>query len=125
MLKVKIIDIQKKAIVATGEPFLDVTAEFTIGEEVLTKKLGYPIDTPKEDIAEDLKKHLQTEKLDRQQRETNKVVEAQDAAAEETINSLQGEEIIAAEEETANAGDTKAKKSGTSKNNAKKGGAKR
>ena len=113
MLKVIIKDIQKKQIVATGEPFLEVEAIFTIGEEVFTKMLGYPVDATKEAITEDLAKHLQTEKLDRQQRETNKVVEAQDAAAEETINSLMGEEIVAEEEETANAGETKSKKSGS------------
>ncbi len=123
MLKVKIVDIQKKQIVATGEPYLDVEAKFTIGKEVFTKKLGYPTDTTTEEITADLTKHLQTEKLDRQQRETNKEVEALDAAADETITNLQGKEIIAAEEETAVAGETKAKKSG-SKSTKPKGGRK-
>lgn len=110
MLKVKIVDIQRKQLVATGEDFLDVEAEFTLGEEVFIKKLGYPTDTPKAEIKIDLEKHLKNEIQERQQRETNKEVEALDAAAEDTINSLTGEEIVADEVETVTTGKTKSKK---------------
>ncbi len=125
MLKVKITKIEKKQIVATGEPYLEVTAEFTIGKEKLVKMLGYAADTTEAEIVADLNKHLQTEKVDREQRANNEKVAAQDAATEETINNLEGKEIIATEEETAEAGETKVKKSGTSKNKPKTGKSKR
>lgn len=110
MLKVKIIDIEKKQIVATGEPFLDVTAEFTVDKEVFTKKLGYAEGTTRTEITVDLKKHLANERTEREQRETNEKVEALDAATEETINSLKGEEIVADEVETVKTGKAKSKK---------------
>lgn len=121
MHKAKIVKIEKKQIVATGEPFLDVTVEFRLeGAKVFIKKLGYPVGTTEKEIKADLNKHMQTEVLDREQRAQNVKAEAQDAATDQLINNLEGEEIIATEAKPTKVGGAKVKKSGNSKTKGKK-----
>lgn len=120
MLKINIVNIEKKQIIATGEPYLEVEAKFTIGKEVFTKMLGYPVETTKEAILEDLNKHLSNEKIERSQRESNIKAEAQNVALDDTISSLQGEEIIATEDETVTTDKTKVSKKNGSKSTKKK-----
>lgn len=120
MLKVKIVHIEKKHIIATGEPYLDVEAKFTVGKEVFVKKLGFPVGTTEKEMTAELRKHLFTEHKERKQRENELKAEAQDAATDKIISNLEGEEIVVTEAETAQADKAKAKKSGSSKTKGKK-----
>lgn len=97
MLKAKIITIKSDRIVATGEEFIEAVVEFTRDTETYTKKLGYPVGTTKKEILADIKKHLETDKLEAEQRVANMEVEAQHAHALDLKETLEGEELTIAE----------------------------
>lgn len=94
MLTAKIQSVEKSSIVQTGEEFLDVTIGLYEDEKLVeTRKLGYPVDTSKKEIMDEAKKILKTYKQEKTQMAEQKEVDAQNAKAQKTIDSLEGEEI--------------------------------
>lgn len=121
MVKAKIKSIEPQVIVATGERYLDVALEIVDGKETKELKLGFPIDTTKEDILEEAKKQAENYQLEKAQRATQEVADAHSAHVAE-LQDLQGEEIAAPELEDAEAETTKGAKNNGSKNTTKKRG---
>ena len=90
----KNITILKDVVVATGEPFLAVSADIYEGEElIMTRKYGFAFGMSKEDIAAEIKKSLVTLRLEREQAEQNKERDALEKKADEAIEGLTGLEI--------------------------------
>lgn len=119
MVKAIIKSIEPAEIVATGERYLDVAVEVVDGKLTELRKLGFPIDTTKEDILAEVQKQAETYQLEKVQR-ANQIVEDAHSAHVADLQDLQGEEIAAPELEDAEAETTKgAKKNGSSKNTTK------
>ncbi len=95
--------ITKETIVKTGERFLDVEIELRgaptrkakKGEVLEVIRWGYPLGTSEKEIKGDLKKLLVTRAEEGKQTEANAELEAEDAQADKTINSIDGLEITA------------------------------
>ena len=121
-MKTKILNIEKKTMVASGEPFLEATVQVMDGSKVLdTKVFGYPADTTAEAIREDAKKYGKLYVSEIAQREKQQVEDAHDAQAQKTISTLHGEELeIGADEPKAAKPKAKAKPTKTNDRNKNK-----
>jgi predicted mannosyl-3-phosphoglycerate phosphatase (HAD superfamily) len=83
------IKIAKDNIVATGEPFLSVSADIYNGEELLeTKKYGFPFGTTSEVVKEEIKKSLSTLRSELDQAEKNKERDALEKEADKAIEEI-------------------------------------
>lgn len=90
----RITGITKETLVEDGSQFLDVTFDILADEEVLaTRKLGFPLDTPEDVIAEEVKKTAQGFKADLALQESRQEQEEVDKQADETIESLTNKEL--------------------------------
>jgi hypothetical protein len=90
----RIIGITKEMLVEDGSPFLDVSFEIVENGEVLsTRKLGFPLDTPEKEIAEEVKKTAQGYKADLALAESRKLQEALDLKVDAAIESLTSKEL--------------------------------
>lgn len=113
MVKAIIKSIEPAEIVATGERYLDVAVHIVDGKETKELKLGFPIDTTKEDILAEVQKQAENYQLEKAQRAKQDVEDAHSAHVAE-LQDLQGEEIAAPELEDAEADTSKgAKKNGS------------
>ena len=93
------IKIAKDTVIATGEPFLDVTADIYEGDElVMTKKYGFSFDMSSQDIKNEIAKSMKTLRSEREQAEKNKERDALDKKADEAIEEVSGLEIEEPEE---------------------------
>lgn len=90
----RVTGITKETLVEDGSQFLDVTFDILADEEVLTtRKLGFPLDTPEDEIAEEVKKTAQGYKADLALQESREEQEVVDKQADETIESLTNKEL--------------------------------
>lgn len=96
MVKATIKSIDTKAIVATGESYLDVEVLVVDGTTKEVRHLGYPITTSKKEIMADVAKLVETYQLEKLQREQDEVATAQNAQVD-TLQDLVGEEVVAPE----------------------------
>lgn len=88
------IKITKDTVIATGEPFLSVTANIYEGEELHSqKKYGFAFGTPSESIVAEIKKSLTTMRSEIEQAEKNKDREALEEKADKAIQEISGLEI--------------------------------
>src|SRR5690606_9006717 len=94
MVTAKIKSIDTKAIVATGESYLDVEVLVVDGSTKEVRHIGYPITTSKKEIMADVQKLVETYQLEKLQREDDKVATAQNAQVD-TLQDLVGEEVVA------------------------------
>lgn len=97
---IKVISIKPDTNLDTGERFLDVEAHILNedGEEVVTKKLGLPIDTTEKGVKEELAKVLNAyvadmEYYDSAAGQKSKQVEEENKHADTLAESLVGKEI--------------------------------
>ena len=99
MITIKIISIDKKEIVATGEPYLDVAVQLTDTDikKPILRKLGFAIDTPKATIKAEVKKMAETYRLEKAQSAQDIKVVAQDAHVTD-LKDLEGEEVATLED---------------------------
>lgn len=98
MVTATIKSIDTKAIVATGESYLDVEVLIVDGSKKEVRHLGYPITTGKKEIKKDVEKLLETYQLEKLQREKDEVATAQHANVD-TLQDLVGEVVEATEVE--------------------------
>lgn len=90
----KNIKITKDLVVATGEPFLDVTADIYEDDQLVkVMKYGFAFGTPTENIKTEIAKSLSTMKLEIKQAEENKDRDALEKQADEAIEEITDLEI--------------------------------
>jgi len=78
----------------TGNYFLDVRFSLRNGDEVIGERsLGFPLDTPAEDIVAELKKYCTTQEADMARSEETKAFDEANASADTTMEALKGLEI--------------------------------
>jgi hypothetical protein len=99
MSKKKVIDaritsITKETLVEDGSQFLDVAFEVLDGETVLSvRKLGFPLDTDKSVIADEVKNTALGYKSDIALADSRKEQEAKEEQADKTIEQLTNQEL--------------------------------
>lgn len=90
----RITSVTKETLVEDGSQFLDVTFDILEnGEVIATRKLGFPLGTPEDEIAEEVKRTAQGYKADIALFESRKDQEAADKQADIIIESLTNKEI--------------------------------
>lgn len=94
MNKATITSIGKATLQEDGSEFLDVCFEISNEDGVLAvRRLGFPLDTSKEIVEEEVRKALDTFTADATYAEAHKEHDAAHAKADETIEALVGAEI--------------------------------
>lgn len=95
----KIIDahitsVTTETLVEDNSRFLDVIFDILQDDEVIaTRKLGFPLDAPQEEIEQEVKKTAQGYKADLLLAESRKEQEETEAQAQEVIESLTNKEL--------------------------------
>lgn len=90
----KNIKIAKDVVIASQEPFLDVTADIYDGDKFMeTKKYGFVFGTSKDVIKEEIARSLTTLRLELEQKEKNKERDALEKQADEAIEEISGLQI--------------------------------
>lgn len=90
----KNIQIVKDKVIATGEDFLNVTADIFDGETLVEqKKYGFSFDITPEEIKTAIAKSLSTMRIELEQAEKNKEQNALEEKADEAIENISGLEI--------------------------------
>lgn len=78
----------------TGNYFLDVRFSLNNGDEVMGERsLGFPLDTPAEEIVAELKKYCATQESDLARAVKTQAFEEANSKADETMAALNGLEI--------------------------------
>jgi hypothetical protein len=97
-LKLKIGEIQKLYVQAQEEYILDVPFDIIergkgADQIVTSRKLGFPLNTPMEEVKEELTKFLENYKAELELNEKNKAMDEANEQADATIESLTGETL--------------------------------
>lgn len=83
--------IAKEMVIADNQEQLAVTiAILEDGEEVVTRKVGFPLDTPEKEIKAELAKALKTHLSDKEVGERSAKLEEDNKKADKTIKNLTG-----------------------------------
>lgn len=94
-MKAVITTANKATLQEDGSEFLDIEFQiFNDADEVIeTKRRGYPLDTPGEEIQADVAAFVTTYEADLANAEANKERDALHAKADQTIEALVGAEV--------------------------------
>lgn len=90
----RITSVTTETLVEDNSRYLDVTFDILSDDEVIaTRKLGFPLDTPQEEIEQEVKKTAQGYKADLLLAASRQEQEETEAKAQEVIESLTNKEL--------------------------------
>jgi len=93
-LRAKIKTSRVDTVIATGEKFIDVEVEIYADEQIIeTKKFGYPIGTPVEQITSEISNTLGNMKIEAENAVASEEAEKVEKIAQDTVNELADLEI--------------------------------
>ncbi|MDQ3816111.1 MAG: hypothetical protein M3362_00285 [Acidobacteriota bacterium] len=94
-MQAKILSVDKERLQEDGSDFLSVTYRIVDGKHKITRREGFPFDTPTKEIEKLVQAQLELYSSEKERGAKNEKVDALQAKADQTIKTLEGKTFSA------------------------------